>query len=416
MNSELLARLMAATPEERSWILTESVLESLSPELRRAVWAVAVPHWFDGEILAALCPELAEQAEELYTELQALSFVERFGERGHNVHEATRKMLLDKLWQDRPEEFRSVSKLAADYFEKDETNRAEWLYHKAVVEPIGDDLINVMQPLDHNFMRSESEVILKALDEQISANRVDTCVAAQTAYRYGKVHWRFYESNSALGQYQIAIELYREVSDRLGEANSLYSIGNVLQFKNRRDEALENYQQAIGLYREVGARLGEANSLKSIGNLQEDTKKKLQFLQDAHQIYIDIGDRYNEANCNLNLQSIYQQQGRFKLARQFRHQAYRIWQDLQLPVAELPLPDFTKRMITSMDDGEWVETMIQSDNQMAWLIDSIGYLIFLVRRIFSPLTQLQKRFKIPPRYFWFCIGLAIVLLLWKLKN
>lgn len=171
MNSELLARLMAADPAERQWLLLESVLESLSEEVRQAVWAIAVPHWFDDRILAALCPEFATQAAEIYQELQRLSFVEVFEGRGHNIHEATRSVLLDRLWNDRPDEFKFISARAAEYFADDAENVAEWLYHKSVGEPIGDALVNAMEPLGHNSRRSESEVILKGLDEQIKSNR-----------------------------------------------------------------------------------------------------------------------------------------------------------------------------------------------------------------------------------------------------
>ena len=314
-----------------------------------------------------------------------------------------------------------------------------------------------MRPLDHNYRRSESEVILKALSEQILVGHVvDGSIAAETEYWSGAVQSRFYEPDEALAHYEEAIVLYRAVGSRLGEANTLKGIGDVLQFKDRNDEALAHYEEAIGLYRAVGfrlgeantlkaigdvlkfkdrndealahyeeaivlyravgERLGEANTLKAIGSLEESMEKKLQLVQDAHQIYITIGDRYSEANCNMNLQNIYQQRGQFNLARHHRHQAYRIWQDLQLPLAVLPLPDFTKKMLTSMDDGEWVDTVIQSDNQMAWLFDSIGYLLFVIRLILSPLTKLQKQFKIPAKYFWFCIGITIAFLVWKLKN
>ena len=198
MNSELLSRLMAADPAERQWLLLESVLESLSAEVRQAVWTIAVPHWFDDRILAALCPELAAQASEIYQELQALSFVEVFEGRGHNIYEATRSILLDRLWHDRSDEFKLISARSAEYFEHDAENVAEWLYHKAVRESIADELDDVMQSLNHQFRRSESEVILKALNEQIVAGRVKSNVAAAVAYWQGELHRRFYESDSVL--------------------------------------------------------------------------------------------------------------------------------------------------------------------------------------------------------------------------
>ncbi len=51
MNNDLLQRLMAAqTDEERSWIATESLLESLPEDVKTALWAVAIPHWFGGVV------------------------------------------------------------------------------------------------------------------------------------------------------------------------------------------------------------------------------------------------------------------------------------------------------------------------------------------------------------------------------
>ena len=300
MNSDFLAKLMAASAEDRPWLLMESVLESLSVELRWAVWAMAVPHWFDAEILAVLCPELAIDAERLYEELQALSFVERFGDRGFNVHEATRTLLLDRFWQDRPEEFKAISQRAADYFANDEDNPAEWLYHKAVVEPIGNAMEQVMRPFDHNYQRTESEIVLKVLNEQISANHIlNASVTAGTRYWSGEVCSRFYEKSEALAHYQDAIVLYREVGDQLGEANTLRVIGDVFQFKDQRDEALAHYQDAIVLYREVGNRLGEANTLKAIGEVlqfKSQYDEALAPYQDAIVLCREVGDRLGEAN------------------------------------------------------------------------------------------------------------------------
>ena len=100
----------------------------------------------------------------------------------------------------------------------------------------------------------------------------------------------------------------------------------------------------------------------------------------------------------------------------YRHQAYRIWQDMNLPLAAAPFPEFTKKMASSIGDN-WAEQLIASDKAMAWLFLPMGYLLFVIRLLLSPFTQLQKRLNIPPRYFWlFCIGLAICFVVWKLKN
>jgi tetratricopeptide (TPR) repeat protein len=331
MNSDLLARLTQAQPEERPWLLTEAVLESLSAELRQAVWAVAVVHWFDVNIVAALCPAVAERAAAVYEELQRLSFVEPFGERGHNIHEATRQLLLDRLWHTRPEEFRAISARAAAYFEADKANSSEHLYHQAVTGSIN-DLDRVMTPLDHNYRRSESEAILQALGEQIAAERVDASVAAETAYWSGRVHQRFYESKAALARYETAIAIYREVGARLGEANTLKAIGDVLQFLDQRQDALQRYETAIAIYREVGDRLGEANTLKAIGDVLQFLDQRqdaLQRYETAIAIYREVGARLGEANVCDALALACVAQKDYDSALRFHQQALHIFQSIQ---------------------------------------------------------------------------------------
>ena len=87
----------------------------------------------------------------------------------------------------------------------------------------------------------------------------------QETYRQG---WTF-QFQPLIRSYlqQQLLSFHRSTGDRLGEANTLQAIGDVLQFLDRRSEALENYEQAIGIYRQVGDRLGEANTLKAIGDV-----------------------------------------------------------------------------------------------------------------------------------------------------
>jgi len=68
----------------------------------------------------------------------------------------------------------------------------------------------------------------------------------------------------AIELYQQALPLYRELGDRLGEANTLRSLGDAARMQDRYQDAIELYQQALPLYRELGARLGEARGL--LGN------------------------------------------------------------------------------------------------------------------------------------------------------
>ncbi|MGB5900020.1 MAG: tetratricopeptide repeat protein, partial [Geitlerinemataceae cyanobacterium] len=268
MNAEFLARLaQAQTETQKDWLLTELSLSVLSPGLRAMALAAAVPHWFDADILAALQPDLAPQAEALYRELQALSFVEVFPEKGHNLHERTRQAILNHLWETDEEALRQFSQRLAEYFATDETHRVEEIYHRVVADfQAGSrEFDRYIRYLDHNFRRGEAEALLAAMQEQVEAQRVPETFAAEVIYEFGNIHFRFYEAQEALERYDTALALYEQVGANLGKANTLRAIGDVLQFLDRREEALERYDTALALYEQVGDNLGKANTLKAIG-------------------------------------------------------------------------------------------------------------------------------------------------------
>ncbi|MEH1777281.1 tetratricopeptide repeat protein [Nostoc sp.] len=305
MNSELLQKLAKAqTDEERSWIVTESFLLTLSPELAAAVWAAVVPHWFNAEILAALCPELQTQSSQLYTELQALPFVEEFPDRGHNVHDLTRNLMLKHLRLEPRDEFITLSQRAVEYFgssnEQPET-QIEWLYHLVVVDSEwkGSELWDLAQNWDNNFRVAELESLITALLEQIAAERVATPAKAEVYYWAGKAKFRVYRATEALELYEASLAFYRDTGSRWGEANTLRAIGDVLQFLDRRTEALECYEAALAFYRDIGARLGEANTLVEIGDVLQFLKRSTEALERyeaALAFYRNIGARLGEAN------------------------------------------------------------------------------------------------------------------------
>jgi len=302
MNAEFLARLaQAQTEEEKDWLLAELSLSVLSPELRAMALAAAVPHWFDANILAALQPDLAQQAEALYLELQHLPFVERFADRGHNIHERTRKAVLKHLWETDEEAFKQFSQRLVDYFGAENTNRIEQIYHAAIAdfEAGSSQFEGYITSLDHNFRRGEAEALLAAVQELVEAKRVPESFAADVVYWFGQIHFRFYEAQEALSRYDTALNLYEQVGDNRGKANTLGAIGDVLQFLDRREEALERYDTALKLYEQVGSKLGKANTLGAIGDVLQFLKRcdeALERYDTALKLYEQVGDKLGKAN------------------------------------------------------------------------------------------------------------------------
>jgi tetratricopeptide (TPR) repeat protein len=135
---------------------------------------------------------------------------------------------------------------------------------------------------------------------QLQRKQASKAELAESLEQLGNLYFELKDNvKQALEAYEEAIGIYREVGDRLGEANTLKAIGDVLQFLKRSTEALQNYEQAIGIYREVGDRLGEANTLKAIGDVLQFLKRSTEALQNYEQaigIYREVGDRLGEAN------------------------------------------------------------------------------------------------------------------------
>ena len=173
MSDDLLSRLrLASTDEDRALIITEDLISTLSPSLQSMVWAAAVPRWFNTKILTALRPELADQAEALYQELQDLSFVEVFPERGHNVHERTRQLMLNHLFHERQEEFRNLTDRAKDFFDLqvEPENYGESLYHAQLYD--FDDIENSFLQMHQDSLFQYAEKSLTELLPEHLYNRL----------------------------------------------------------------------------------------------------------------------------------------------------------------------------------------------------------------------------------------------------
>ena len=113
MTEDILKQLQnAKTAKEKEWLVVQFSLSGLSPLLQNAVWVAAVPHWFDVDFLNALLETPLDESD--FQTLTRLSFIEIFPDRGYNVHELTRNILLEKLWTEKPDRHREISRLAAD--------------------------------------------------------------------------------------------------------------------------------------------------------------------------------------------------------------------------------------------------------------------------------------------------------------
>lgn len=241
----------------------------------------------------------------------------------------------------------------------------------------------------------------------------------------GSVHLSLGNYTEAIQLFQQALPIQCEVKNRKFEANCLGNLGNAYFSLGDYQKAIIFHAQALEIRQMISHKPGIASSLGNLGNVYftlGDYQKAIILCNHQYEILHEIGDMEgendslrNHANSLWALSNVYQQRGRPKLSMHYRHQAYRIWQDMNLPLAAAPFPAFFKNLAASMGDT-WAEQMIVSEKSMAWLNFSIGYLLFALRTLLSPLIYLQKKLKIKPLWFWVGVGIAVFLVIAGLKR
>ena len=70
-----------------------------------------------------------------------------------------------------------------------------------------------------------------------------------------------HSNRSTVQVLQEALAIYRDLGDRLGQANALHYLGNVRRLTGDYPGAVQALQGALAIYRDLGDRLGQANAL-----------------------------------------------------------------------------------------------------------------------------------------------------------
>jgi tetratricopeptide (TPR) repeat protein len=211
----------------------------------------------------------------------------------------------------------------------------------------------------------------------------------------GSICYSTGEYLKAINFYQQSLAIQRDIGDQNGEADSLGNLSNVYNSIGEYPAAINFGQQCLAIKLDIGDRNGVAASLCNLGNVYHSIReysKAISFYQQSLAIQHDIGDRNGEALSCHNLNLLYRQRGQFRKSRSYRIQAYRIWQELQLPLAALPFSDFQKRWFQYSGE-DWMEKLIQTEQNSAWFFDSIGLIIFIIRWLFSPIRWIRKRLR-----------------------
>lgn len=103
----------------------------------------------------------------------------------------------------------------------------------------------------------------------------------------------------AIAAHTAALAATQRLGDRLGEANTLASLGDVRRVSGDFPGATRDLERALDVYRELGDRLGQANTLSSLGTvwmLTGDFPGAVGSLETALEHYRALGDSLGQAN------------------------------------------------------------------------------------------------------------------------
>ncbi|MCI5167689.1 MAG: tetratricopeptide repeat protein, partial [Candidatus Electrothrix sp. GM3_4] len=350
-------------------------INQLPKELQAAVRAAAVPRFFDRAFLNALLNQPLDEGQ--FAELLEQPYVEPYpGEGRFNVHERSRRLLQERLWQEDETLYREISRRAFVYCQrqdqKDITWRIETIYHQVIadlkkgwialnntcanwVNPpyfAYDRMENLLQAVyEHNELKRLTEkakqyILLNQARVDIHYNRCDEAKEALQQIRQsslqddhylklevllclGKVYYLLSMFNDAIQSYDEAMPLCRANKNRLYEADRLQHLGQVhfcfFDFKKARryyDKALLRHNRP----------LGKANCLLGIGIILfhlSKFKKSRSHLKRALKLFQQVGDPAGKANCILYLGKVHLAYSEFPEAQQHFNDSLKLYRKIE---------------------------------------------------------------------------------------
>ena len=320
---DLLARLGGVQDKKaREWLILQFSLSELSPTLQKAVKVSAIPHWFHGGYLASAlgCP--LTNANHIIEQLLALSFIGEFPGRGYCLHDRTRALLLDYLWEEDPTEFVAISNSAAGYCMSQSLNdagwRIEWIYHLILAQPTTG--IYQMRVTGSEWQAGHSydhlETLVRRLQEHASAGRL---------VRLAKQWTRFWEAavDFSYARFAIAQQKYAEIAadsetDLRLAIDVARQLGATELMVARHKAARRHFEKALTLSRQSGEVREVALSLLELANLDHSRAqygRAGKGYDEARQLFHDMGDLRGEASSLHGLADVNVSVSQFKDAQ-----------------------------------------------------------------------------------------------------
>jgi tetratricopeptide (TPR) repeat protein len=151
------------------------------------------------------------------------------------------------------------------------------------------------------------------------------------------IHFAGKAPDIALEYYEGAFEVFQELRNKVGQALSLMGMGISLVKLHRLEEAGSRLQQALDLHKNIGDRFGESQALNNLGIVQRlrgQPEKAIVSVQASLQIKREIGDRYGTALALSNLARAFYKLGLLEQAIEAWEEGLELFEGLDAPDVE----------------------------------------------------------------------------------
>jgi tetratricopeptide (TPR) repeat protein len=112
--------------------------------------------------------------------------------------------------------------------------------------------------------------------------------------------------------YEEALPIFRDIGDRLDEANCIQELGNVHVSLSELPQARRRYEEALSTYRDIGDRLGAANCIQALGGVaaeEGNLTTAADHFTNAAQQFAALQLPAHEANCYNSLGIMFHNHG-----------------------------------------------------------------------------------------------------------
>ncbi|MCX6581687.1 MAG: tetratricopeptide repeat protein [Candidatus Aminicenantes bacterium] len=126
---------------------------------------------------------------------------------------------------------------------------------------------------------------------------------ANTLFVLGNLRVRRARLEEAETHYGQCLDMYKEIGSKVGEANTLFVLGNLCVRRARLEESETHYRQCLDMHKEIGSKVGEANTRKALGDLgvrRDRLEEAETHYRQCLDMYKEIGDKLGEANTMLS--------------------------------------------------------------------------------------------------------------------